>query len=295
MRTRGSRSGPVAMRSHGQRRSARLDPGFLEDDGHLPGGRALDAAVRVAKEVLAGQKRRAVLVADVHASRERDAPVGDQDLAVVAPKQKVQRAQPDRAEEARLDAALRHLLPEAPPRLERSDPVGQDAHGHAAARGRDQARLEAAARRVVLEDVRLQQHLLARRLDGLEHGVEGVGAVEEDIHAPGAEKDVLVDPREQLAESRSPVRRSGTPPRSGRRAPRPAPAGGAGPATDGGGERGAGACARFSGGKVARPAASAILRPWRGGAHGGFRPPATGLHGGARHAESTRLFQRLGA
>jgi hypothetical protein len=100
-------------RGEGERGSSRAVPGFREDQRQLPRRRTFDAGVRVPPPpLLPTDPRRAVLLADIHASGETDAAIDRENLAVVA-KEVLPEVGEHGMKEAHLAAAGAHLPPEA--------------------------------------------------------------------------------------------------------------------------------------------------------------------------------------
>src|SRR5207244_855105 len=130
------------------------------DDGPLQAhGRVVPAA--------AARLRLEPLVGDVEPTRERDAPVTDQGLAVIAAPE-LPDAAPAEAGPVigdRVDTARAQRLEEGRGRLAAPHVVVEEAHGDAARGRRDERGGETPADRVVAEDVHLERDALARRLD----------------------------------------------------------------------------------------------------------------------------------
>jgi len=181
--------------------SAGAGPAFREHHRHLPRRRAGDAHVRVAPRVERGARRCAVLVADVHPAGERDVAVRDQDLAVVAVAL-VPEPREQRVEEPDVDAAVAQRSPERTPRRKRAEGVGEDAHRDTARRGCRQVGRELAPDLVVLEDVRLEQDLVARGENRVAHRREGVVAAEVRLDVRRGQQRGAVDAAQQVLEAR---------------------------------------------------------------------------------------------
>jgi hypothetical protein len=181
-----------------ERLSAGELPALREDDRQVPGGGTGDAHVAVAPGP-AGRARRAVLDADVHAAGEAEAAVHHQELAVIA-ERLVPEALEQRVEEMGGDAALRHFAPEFGTGRHRAQGVGQHAHHDAAAHRRRQLVEQCAADLVVLEDVGLEQHLVAGGGDRRVHGGESLFAAVVELEAVAGMDRLGLDAAQQRLE-----------------------------------------------------------------------------------------------
>ena len=145
-------------------------PGHLEQALQIAQHRPFDLRVHVVP-VPAAPGDRSVIVAQVHPAGEADAPVHDEDLAVVADlPSPVPPPGPHRMEDrraARRSARMRWTSSPENPNEPAPSITQTDAHAFLRL---DADRVdEAAAVRVARPDVRLEQDLGARRGDGVEH------------------------------------------------------------------------------------------------------------------------------
>ena len=116
----------------------------------------------------------------------------------------------ERVVEVHLDVPVLHLPPELGARVARAEGVREDADDDAAPRGRREGVHEVASGGVVLEDVRLEEHLAFGGGDRGAHRGERGRALEEDRHVVAPVDRRRVDAPEEDLEFRDPRRRSGS-------------------------------------------------------------------------------------
>ena len=111
-------------------------------------------------------------VGDAEPGDEADAAVHADHLAVIARHPSERRVEPGLVERADVDRRRGGAAPRTSTasRSMRAEPVVEQAHAHAASRGRDERVGELAAAAVVAQDVALEVHPLFRRPDGFEPG-----------------------------------------------------------------------------------------------------------------------------
>ncbi len=148
-------------------------PVVLEDAHQLFDHRTFDAEVEIADR-LAGIALDEVSPANVHAAREGDPAVDDEELSVT-PQVRVRQSpgKPGRHEAHGLDAGPLERPGDRRERVAHADGVDQDPDFHASFDGKAESRDEPAPFDVVVEDVRRQGDRTLGVRDRLEHG--GVG------------------------------------------------------------------------------------------------------------------------
>ena len=221
------RVGRLGFDQHGQFevRAVGSPPTLAKHDRELPGRGTFDPHVGVAPDAFTrrfaatawavvgtvsrtpfGQNSGAVLLADVHPAGERDGAIDDHDLAMVAkeshPRPAQRSEEAHRIEQPEHDTQPLEDLPELFSRLHRPEGIGDHPHLDATRDGAAQRRDDQAADAVVLEDVALEEDLVARRIDRSEHCRRRQVAVGEDLDARRGENRRLVDAVKQLRQAR---------------------------------------------------------------------------------------------
>lgn len=177
-----------------------MRPSLLEDHGHLPRRRPLDAGVGVSPGPSPGGARSPpVFVGDVHPPRKGDAAIHDENLAMVAEGLSEEMGK-ERMEEPYIDAHPPRLPPEGAPRRKGPPGVREDPDGHAAGAGAAQKVAKVTAGRVVLPDVRLDEDLALSGPDRRAHRLEGLRPGKVRIDAIAFEEGRLIDPAQERCE-----------------------------------------------------------------------------------------------